>query len=120
PPHRRTEPGAGKLLLENLEKVARHQLTLGLKNDGSVLAGKVEAELFRWVGGGLVKPELTTGGEEVFYEEEQLVLRIVHHHGKPLYIYVLDLGLTRRIEMLYPVAGAQKPLLPDRTLDIGK
>jgi hypothetical protein len=120
PPHRRTEPGVATILRENLEKLARHQLALGLRNDGSALNGRVQAELFRWVGGGLMKPELSAGGEEVFYEGEQMVLRIVHHHDKPLYIYVLDLGLTRRIDMIYPVAGAQKTLLPERPLDVGK
>jgi hypothetical protein len=120
PPRRRTDLGAVKLLLENLEKIARHRLTLGLKNDASALAGKIEAELFRWVGGGLVRPELSAGGEEVFYEGEQLVLRLVHHHDKPLFIYVLDLGLTRQVQMIYPVTGAREALLPRRTLDVGK
>jgi hypothetical protein len=48
------------------------------------------------------------------------VLRIVHHYEKPLFIYVLDLGLTGKIQMVYPVAGAEASLLPDRNLDVGK
>lgn len=120
PPRRRKEPGAMNVLVDNLEKVARYRLTLSLRNEGSSLAGKVKAELFRWVGGCLASPELSAGGEEIFHDGDQLVLRVVHEHDKPLFIYVLDLGLTGRIHMVYPVQGAQDPLLPGRMLDVGK
>ncbi|HEV2853369.1 MAG TPA: caspase family protein [Thermoanaerobaculia bacterium] len=120
PPRRRKEPGAVNVLVDNLEKVVRYRLTLGLRNEGGSLAGKVKAELFRWVGGGLVSPELSAGGEEVFHEGDQLVLRVVHEHDKPLFIYVLDLGLSGRIHMIYPVQGAEDSLFPGRVLDVGK
>jgi hypothetical protein len=119
PSHRRSESGVTSLLVDNLDKIARFRLTMRLKNDRSTLADKVNAELFRWEGGNLVKPEVGKGGEELFHEEDRLVLRVVHQHDKPLFIYVLDLGLTGRIELVYPVSGAEKPLTPHHPLDIG-
>jgi Caspase domain len=120
PPQRRSRPGVVQILVDNLEKVVRHRLTLDLKNGNSTLTGKVEAELSRYVSGGFVKPELSSGGADVFYEGEHMVLRVVNHHDRPLFIYVLDLGLTGQVQMVYPVAGAEDSLLPGRTLDIGK
>lgn len=120
PPYGRGEPGATGLLVENLEKVARFQLTLDLKNPGSALAGKIQADLFRWMDGALDRPEPGAGGEEIFYEGDRIVLTVVHQHSKPLFIYVLDLGLTGRIHSVYPVAGAEESLPPSRMLEVGK
>jgi caspase domain-containing protein len=120
PAHRRSETGVTSLLVDNLDRIARFRLTLRMQNERSALAGKVKAELFRWVDGKLVKPEVGKGGEEIFQEEDRLVLRVSHQHDKPLFIYVLDLGLTGRIELVYPISGAEgDPLNPNQPLDVG-
>jgi caspase domain-containing protein len=120
PPHRRSESGVTSLVLDNLERMARFRLTLRLRNVRTALTGKVNAELLRWVGGTLEQPEVGKGGDTVFHEGDRLVLRISHEYERPLFIYVLDLGLTGRIELVYPVSGAEgDPLNPKQHLDIG-
>ncbi len=56
----------------------------------------------------------------IFYERDRAVLRVVHEHSQPLFIYVLDLGLSGRIYPLYPVVGASEALLPGCVLEVGK
>ncbi len=38
---------------------------------------------------------------------------------EPVYISVLDLGLSGRVSQVYPVRGAREPLAPGRTLQVG-
>lgn len=120
PAHRRDEPAVAQLLVENLERIARFQLALSLRNPASGLAGKVKAELLRWVDGAPVEPELGAGSEVIFHEFDRAVLRVVHEHSQPLFIYVLDLGLSGRIYPLYPVVGASESLPPRCVLEVGK
>jgi len=115
PSHRRYELGVVQTLLENLEKAARYRLILDLRSEKNPLADKVEVELFRWTGTRLEQPD--RGG--VFYEGDNLALTITNRYERPLFIYVLDLGLTGRIQLAYPVAGAEDSLLPGRTIEVG-
>ena len=119
PPHTRYEPGVVKLLVENLEKVARRCLTVDLQNEASGLHGKVGAELLRKGDFSLETPEVE-GGLPVLYEGENVVFRIVSEkEAPPLFVYLLDIGLTGRITLLYPPPGAEDSLLPGRTLEVG-
>jgi hypothetical protein len=119
PVHARHEPCVVGTLLDNLEKVARYRLALDLKNPASELAGKVDVELLRKTAYGLEAPELGTDGRPVFSEGEYLALRISHRCDRPLYVYVLDLGLTGRVVLQYPPAGSKDSLSPDRPLEVG-
>jgi hypothetical protein len=121
PPHRRYEPGVVKLLVENLEKVARHRLLVDLQNETSGLRGKVGAVLLRKGDFSLEAPAPDVAdGLPVLYEEENMAFRIVSQpDAPPLFVYLLDLGLTGRITLLYPPPGAEDSLLPGRTLEVG-
>ena len=119
PVHPRHEPCVVGTLLDNLEKVARYRLALDLKNPGSELAGKVDVELLRKTAYGLEAPELGADGRPVFSEGECLALRISHRCDRPLYVYVLDLGLTGRVVLQYPPGGSKDSLLPGRPLEVG-
>jgi hypothetical protein len=119
PSHGRSEPGIVRLLLDNLEKVARYRLMAGLRNEASALSGKVEVELFRKAGSQLESPELEKGNLPVFHEGDCLALRIANRHDQPLFVYVLDLGLTGRISLLYPAPGAENSLLAGKSFEIG-
>jgi Caspase domain len=120
PVHLRSEPGVIELLLENLEKRALYKVVLDLQNEGSSFKGKVEAELFRWTGGGLVKPEVGPDNLPLFYEGDFLGLKVANRSAQPLFIYALDLGLTGRISLVYPLTGTEDSLLPGRTLEVGE
>jgi hypothetical protein len=121
PPHRRYEPGYIRLLVENLEKVALYQRMVDLQNEASGLKGKIEAVLLRKGDFRLETPSPDiAGGPPVLYEEENMAFRITSRpDAPPLYVYVLDLGLTSQITLLYPPLGAEDSLLPGRTLEVG-
>jgi hypothetical protein len=121
PPRRRYEPGAIKLLVENLEKIARYRLMVDLQNESSGLQGKVDAVLLRKGDFRLEAPAPEAAGDlPVLYEEENMAFRIVSQpDAPPLYVYLLDLGLTGQITLLYPPPGAEDSLLPGRTLEVG-
>jgi hypothetical protein len=119
PVHPRSERGAVQTVIDNLEKASRYRLVMDLENDRSALTGKVEAELLRVTGTVLEPPEPATGGHPLFYEEDRLALRITNRHDRPLHIYVLDLGLTGRISLAWPVPGAEEKLAPGRAIEIG-
>jgi hypothetical protein len=119
PVRRRHEPGVVGLLRENLEKVARYRLVVDLENAASALAGKVKVEILRKTLSGLEAPEDGTDGRPVFYEGDDLAFKISHLHEKPLFVYLLDLGLTGRVQLVYPAPGAEDCLLPAMTLEVG-
>ena len=119
PSHGRSEPGVVRLLLDNLEKVARYRLAAGLQNEASALTGKVEVELFRKGGSGLEKLETGPGHLPALDEGDCLTLRITSRHDQPLFVYILDLGLTGRISLLYPAPGAENSLLAGKSFEIG-
>ncbi len=119
PVRRRNEPGAGALLLENLEKVARYRLALDLENAAAEFADKVEIEILCKTGTGLEAPEKGNDGRPVFYEGDNIAFKISHRHERPLFVYLLDLGLTGRISLIYPAPGAIDSLLPAVALEVG-
>jgi hypothetical protein len=119
PLHQRFERGVVRRLLDNLEKVARHRLTIDLRNDASALKGKVDFELFRKTSLALETPEIDADGLPLFWEGDRMAMKIVNRHDAPLFVYVLDLGLTGRIQLVYPVSGAEDSLLPGIGLEVG-
>jgi len=119
PVRRRYEPGVAGLLRENLEKVARYRLILDLENATSTLAGKVSLEILRKTLSGLEAPEIGNDSRPLFHEGDEVAFKISHQHEKPLFVYLLDLGLTGRIQLVYPVSGAEDCLLPALALEVG-
>ncbi len=119
PLHHRYEPGVVRLLLDNLEKVARYRLTADLRNDASALKGKVDFELFRKTSLTLETPELDADNRPLFYEGDEVAMKLFSRHDQELFVYVLDLGLTGRIQLVYPVSGAEDSLLPGTALELG-
>lgn len=93
----------------------RFRDALALRNDLSRLRGKVDFNLGRLKNG---RWEPLVDGEEI-EAGESLSFGVVSHHDKPLYIYVLDFGLTGNISQVYPVLGVSDPLAPHRQIEIG-
>jgi len=123
PVHAASEPGVAGLLCRNLERAARFRRTLALRNPNpnSALAGKVEFTLLRrgpagdWIA---AEPD-SAGGRVIYRPAERIAVRIVNRHTAPLYVSVLDFGLTGAIDLLYPIEGAGQALAPGRTLYVG-
>ncbi|MEM9594619.1 MAG: caspase family protein [Acidobacteriota bacterium] len=110
-------------LVADLERYARFRQVLELENTaaGSSLRGRAEMQVFRRPPRGQwheARSHSETGGLEL-HEGDGLAFRIEHHHPRSLYVCLLDLGLTGRVEILYPPPGAVEALVPGRGLEIG-
>ncbi len=108
---------------ENLEKVARYRQSLALENPdpGSALAGKFSLELRRRKADGTWAPALPepAGGEVPFDEGEAIAFRITSRHDAPVFVSLLDFGLTGRVQVVFPPKGAKEQLAPGTTFSIG-
>lgn len=98
-----------------LDPWVRYRKILGLRNDDSALARKVDFTVARldclqWV-------RLEDGDE--LLPGAQVSFALTNRASIPLYVYILDFGLTGEITQLYPVAGACDPLMPGRCIEIG-
>jgi hypothetical protein len=132
PVHAVGEPGIVSLLVENLEKRARFRAALDLTDPQGPLYGKVHLALMgqaggQWVergggmaGGGTTEEAGAAGGagsgkaaaEAVFREGERIAFRVTHTHDAPLYLYLLDFGLSGAVSIVHPEQGGeQRPIL---------
>ena len=106
PVHAVAEPGVVGLLLENLEKRARFRAAMELADPGGPLSGKVQLAILgregeRWV-----------ERDGAFRAGERIAFRIAHSHPSPLYLYLLDFGLSGAISLVYPAMGGQQKAEP--------
>lgn len=107
----------------NLERLHRYRQALAVENPDPVsgLRGKVALDLLRqraddeWV---VAEPE-RAGGDVVFEEGEGIGIRITNAHDAPLYINLLDFGITGKVSPLFPPPGAQEALAPGASFELG-
>ncbi|MEJ7636535.1 MAG: hypothetical protein WKF75_00735 [Singulisphaera sp.] len=95
---------------ENLTKIAQYHNTLRLDNTdpSNPLAGKVRLVLLRRAPDGTwIEAKPGADGRLVFFEKDQVGFRIINDHDEPVYVGVLDFGLTHRIHQIYPRRNAQ-------------
>lgn len=77
-------------------------------------------ELWRRRPGGEWLPAVPETDDEPVYDEgDSLGIRLHHDHGAPLYVGILDCGLTGAIELLYPIRGASDPWSKGHKLVLG-
>jgi hypothetical protein len=128
PVHRVDEPDVELVLLQNLEGLASYRRLLALANPNpdSALAGKMDVTLLRRTGSGWEEatPD-PAGGRVVFEEGNQFAIRVVNRHTGPVWVAVLDFGLSGGIDLVHPPAGPSERVdpptarSPDNGLDIG-
>jgi hypothetical protein len=123
PTHAMDEAGEAFALRDNLEKAVRYRQALALRNpnDDSQLKGKVEFTLKRQARDGswiVAEPE-DASGQVVFEEGERIALEIRNDHDAPVYVSVLDFGLTGGIGLLHPIEGASEQLVSGNAIEIG-
>jgi len=112
PVHPAAEPGVVGLLLENLEKRARYRAAMELADPGGPLSGRVHLAVLgregeRWIERGVDEQEATPA-EPIFRAGERIAFKITHCHPSPLYVYLLDFGLSGAISLVYPAMGGQQ------------
>jgi hypothetical protein len=123
PLHPVSEAAATIELRNNLEKDIRYRQALALHNpnDDSALKDKVEFILKQQAVDGRweeAKPE-ENSGLIVFEEGERIAAEIINNSKSPVYVTVLDFGLTRGIEQFYPIQGASEQLPAGKSIEIG-
>jgi Caspase domain len=114
--------GATTILRENLEKIVRCKSVLALENPNSqsLLNNKVNLTLKQQAhDGNWVKAQPdNNSGQIVFEDGDRLILEVENLHDKPIYIYILDLGLASGVAQIYPIQGAHQEFQPGKH-DIG-
>src|SRR5262249_20813182 len=55
----------------------------------------------------------------VLYEGDRLVLEMYNRSSRPLYVYVLDMGLTGRVAIVYPLMGSGELLESGQKIQVG-
>jgi hypothetical protein len=105
PRHPVAAPESKLKIRENLENLWRYLKVRGIGNERSALKGKVDFQLLKRGDGG-AWVEVGAAEEPVYEVGEPIAFRVVNRSEIPLYASVLDLGVSKRIDVLYPPAGA--------------
>jgi hypothetical protein len=107
-------PDSQLTIKENLETLWRFQKTLGLRHEKSTLKGKVDFILLKRGTGGKWE-EVPEGEEAVYKAGDSIAFRVVNRSETLIHVSVLDLGLSKRIDVLYPPSGASEPIAVNRS-----
>lgn len=117
PLQRAGAPRAAAKLLDNLEKLARHSGALKIVNPGGLSGGKVKLTLLRQrTDGSWEEAAPAADGLPVYEEGERIGFRVFNETARPVFISLLDFGLTGAINLLYPTPGANEVFTPSRSV----
>jgi Caspase domain len=103
---------------ENLETIWRFKKILGLQHEKSPLRGLIDFTLLRKEADGGWK-EVPEGETPVYKAGDSIAFRVVNRSGALIHVSVLDLGLSKRIEVLHPPAAASEPIEVRRSGESG-
>lgn len=95
-------------IVRNLEQVSRYRRILDLRNPKSEMAGKIDFVILRQnddLSWDEIEPQ-EIEQKTVITEGERIALKIVNHFDSPVFFSILDLGLSKRVSLLYPPPGA--------------
>ena len=126
-----------KRMIDNLELIARYRNALAIANPNPAdpLKGKVDLVLLRlirqdaqkqWIPAGpdangqvnyhegdqWVPAKPGSDGEVAYREGDLLGIRLINNTNDPIFVTVLDFGLTYRVEPLYPKPNSKPQLAP--------
>ena len=121
PIHGVDEPGVDEVVVANLETVARYRRALALANPdpGATLRTVVDLVLMRRENGSWVDAVPGAGGGVVFEEGEPIAFRISNGFTAPIFVSVLDFGLTGRIAQVHPAGGVADRIDPGMAVRVG-
>ncbi|MFN8574693.1 MAG: caspase family protein [Gemmatimonadaceae bacterium] len=113
-----------KVILENLEGTSKYRRALAFENTNldSALRGKFDLTLMRMDAAGALTPatpDASAGGQVVFQQDEVVVFRITSNHDKPVFISLVDFGLSGAVALALPYreARSQRKLEPGIQFD---
>jgi len=98
-----------------LETLVRFSMVSELENPSSKIKGLVEFNLLQKKGNEWGEANTVYNELPLYYEGEQIGFRIINKSSVPIYISVLDLGLTKSVGLLYPRKAAAEKLEKSRS-----
>lgn len=104
--------GALQNICRNLEKLTKYSMVLELKNPLSDLRDSIKFTLLQRVRGKWQEAEPIYQNLPKYIEGEQIAFQVTNNSPKQIYVSILDLGLTKRISLLYPQKAASQSLAP--------
>lgn len=114
--------GDESTILANLEGLARYRQMLSVENPdpASALKGRFTLDLLRrgHDGAWAVAPADASTGLVAYEEGELIAFRVTSRHDAPVYVSLLDFGLTGAVSPVFPPRGAQQALAPGESFDI--
>jgi hypothetical protein len=102
------------IIKENLETIWRFQKTLDIRHEKSTLKGKVDFIILKKAPDGKWQ-EVPEGETGVYTAGDSIAFRVVNRSEMLIYVSILDLGLSKRISVLYPPSGASEPVAVKRS-----
>jgi hypothetical protein len=116
PIHPISENNVQDVLVTNLEKIARYRNALALKHPNSALKDKLGFKLRRQKSDGTwedAQPD-PASGQIIFESDDRIAFEIVNRHSAPIYISVLDFGLTSGVSLIFPPNRASDKFEPNQ------
>lgn len=107
-------PSSQLKIRENLETIWRYEKILESRNEKSALKGKVDFILLKKDAAGNWQ-EVPPTDDVVYQAGDNIAFRIINRSGQLIHASVLDFGLSKRIDVLYPPHGASEPIAVKRS-----
>lgn len=109
-------------VVRNLEIIARQGLALALTNTESASALSRARPTVQLLARQGTQPFAVAvpgaSGLPEFEESTQIGVRITNTHSAPVYLSLLDFGLSGKVTPMYPPKGAHEPLLAGASIDL--
>ena len=109
-------------VMDRLEKLARFRIAWGIRNEAAnnPLADTVDVIVKR-------RPQSEIGWEKypidapvpVFYEGDRLAMTIRNTGSQPVFVTVLNFGVSGAVYQVHPIEGASEQLVPDNEVSFG-
>jgi Caspase domain len=122
PPLPAGRPDTAARLVAGLERFTRYRNLLALRNAdlGDPLAGAVDFFLLRrHEDDGWVEATPDDSGRVAYRTGDLLAFRIRNRHSAPIFVTVLDFGLTYGLRLLHPTPPGDGAVEPGSTIDVG-
>jgi hypothetical protein len=122
PVHEVDEPNVEQIIASNLKKAARYNYALRLTDSvtNNPLRGKVGFKVLREMKNGeWIEAESDAEGRPIYKEGDLIAFQVTNNFDLPLYINVLDFGLSGIVSLIYPPPGSKEPLASDKTFRFG-
>ena len=109
-------------VVNNLEILARQALALALENgDSNSALGRARPTvqlLYRYGKEPFQVATPSAGGLPEFEEAVQIGVRVTNPHSTPVYLSLLDFGLSGKVTPMYPPKGAHEALAAGASVDL--